>query len=103
MSRVGSHPRHSLVAASDLRESQLVHHLQPSVTDTLSICDGSIMLSHYHLGLGCKIQLVGKFCVLYLSVHSFIGASIKRPITIPESTFDYLTVLSMPQVSFEVL
>ena len=25
-------------------------------------------------------------------------ASIKRPITCPESTFDYLTVLSMPQV-----
>jgi hypothetical protein len=30
-------------------------------------------------------------------------ASIKRPITCPESTFDYLTVLSMPQVSFEFL
>ena len=30
-------------------------------------------------------------------------ASIKRPITIPWSTFDYLTVLSMPQVSFEFL
>ena len=28
-------------------------------------------------------------------------ASIKRPITCPESTFDYLTVLSMPQVSFD--
>jgi hypothetical protein len=31
------------------------------------------------------------------------GASIKRPITCPESTFVYLTVLSMPQVSFEFL
>jgi hypothetical protein len=30
-------------------------------------------------------------------------ASIKRPITCPESTFAYLTVLSMPQVSFEFL
>jgi hypothetical protein len=27
--------------------------------------------------------------------------SIKGPITISKSTFDYLTVLSMPQVSFE--
>jgi len=29
--------------------------------------------------------------------------SIKGPITIPQSNFDYLTVLSMPQVSFEFL
>jgi len=29
--------------------------------------------------------------------------SIKGPITIPQSTFDDLTVLSMPQVSFEFL
>ena len=28
----------------------------------------------------------------------FIAASIKGRITIPQSTFDYLTVLSMPQV-----
>jgi len=27
-----------------------------------------------------------------------LGGSIKGPITIPSSTFDYLTVLSMPQV-----
>ena len=30
-------------------------------------------------------------------------ASIKRPITIPVEYLDYLTVLSMPQVSFEFL
>ena len=29
--------------------------------------------------------------------------SIKRPITCPESTFDHLTVLSMPQVSFKFI
>lgn len=29
--------------------------------------------------------------------------SIKGPITIPENALDYLTVLSMPQVSFEFL
>jgi hypothetical protein len=31
------------------------------------------------------------------------GGSIKGPITIPKSSFDYLAVLSMPQVSFEFL
>ncbi len=33
---------------------------------------------------------------------SNLRASINGPIMIPESTFDYLTVLSMPQVSFEL-
>ena len=29
-------------------------------------------------------------------VQPEVSASIKRPLTIPSSTFDYLTVLSMP-------
>ena len=36
-------------------------------------------------------------------VHLSFRASIKGPLTSPESTFHYLTVLSMPQVSFEFL
>jgi len=32
-----------------------------------------------------------------------LRASIKGPITIPQSTFDYLTVLSMPQSFLEFL
>ena len=37
------------------------------------------------------------------NVKADLRASIKGPITSPLSTFDYLTVLSMPQVSFEFL
>ena len=39
-------------------------------------------------------------CSLVFGLHR---ASIKGPIMSPQSTFDYLTVLSMPQVSVEFL
>ena len=65
----------------------------------LSISDESITSSHYPLGAGAatfNLRMSGVFMQLY-------SGSIKSPITIPESYFEYLTVLSMPRVSFEFL
>ena len=55
------------------------------------------MSSHYHL------EACGRKMELATDIHmnsADLRGSIKGPITIPLSTSDYLTVLSMPQVCF---